>query len=161
MPEMDEAARTRLAQPLESGSDTLMTQEISVATRRASAGLVALGIAAVLALSACGGKNTKPGSTLAEAETAVARAERARIGDYDPASWKAARENLAQARASTGSKEADLAARWFAARAKADAELGIVRAERARLGALTQSLQREIATLAPAPAVEALPAVTP
>lgn len=139
-----------------------MTQEIPAATRQASASLAALGLAAVLALSACSGKNAKPGSGLAEAETAVARAERARIGDYDPASWKAARENLAQARASTGSKEADLAARWFAARAKADAELGLVRAERARLSALTLSLKREIAALAPpAPAVEAAPAVTP
>ena len=137
-----------------------MTQEIPEATRPTSAGIAVLGFAALLALSACSGKNAKPGSTLAEAETAVARAERARIGDYDPASWKAARENLAQARASTGSKEADLAARWFAARAKADAELGIVRAERARLGALTLSLKREISQLSP-PAIEAAPAVTP
>ncbi len=141
-----------------------MTQEFPAATRHSKTRLSALGLVAVMALSACSGKNAKPGSTLAEAETAVARAERARIGDYDPASWKAARENLAQARASTGSKEADLASRWFAARAKADAELGIVRAERARLGALTLSLKREIATLAPAPPappVEAAPAVTP
>jgi len=136
-----------------------MTQEFPAATRPLSAGIAMLGLAALLALSACSGKNAKPGSTLAEAETAVARAERARIGDYDPASWKAARENLAQARASTGSKEADLAARWFAARAKADAELGIVRAERARLGALTLSLKREISQLSP-PAAEAAPAVT-
>lgn len=145
-----------------------MTSPFPAEPRPAPTRLAALGLTAVLALTACSGKTVKPGNSLAEAETAVARAERARIGDYDPASWKAARENLAQARASSGSKEADLAARWFAARAKADAELGVVRAERARLAALTSSLKREIATLAPpaAPATvpapaEALPAPTP
>lgn len=109
---------------------------------------------AVLLLAACGGSNVKPGESLADAETAVARAERARIGDYDAASWKAARENLGKARAASGSKEAEISSRWFAARAKADAELGIARAERARLAALTMSLKREIETLQ-APAGEA------
>jgi len=138
-----------------------MKHGIPVATRPSPAALAALGLSVVLALAGCAGKTLKQGSSLAEAETAVARAERARIGDYDPASWKAARENLAQARASSGSKEADLAARWFAARAKADADLGIARAERARLAALTASLKREIATLAPAAAVPAASAPAP
>lgn len=145
-----------------------MTTEFSAPGRtRAQATAASIGLAAViaaLAISGCSGKNTKPGSSLADAETAVARAERARIGDYDPMSWKAARENLALARESTGSKEADLAGRWFAARAKADAELGLVRAERARLSALTLALKREIASLSPPAAatpVDAAPLVTP
>ena len=117
-----------------------------------------------LAAAGCAGRSAKPGNSLAEAETAVARAERARIGDYDPASWKAARENLAQARAAATAtdKDAEVAARWLAARAKADAELGLVRAERARLSALTLSLKREIAALAPpAPVVAPAPEASP
>lgn len=109
-----------------------------------------LAFALVAGLAACaGGRNVKPGIALAEAEAAVARAERARIGDYDPASWKAARENLAEARRLDGNTATDAAAntRWYAARAKADAELGLTRAERARLVALTQALKREVATL--------------
>ena len=121
----------------------------------------ALGIGLLLAAAGCAGRNTQPGSSLAEAETAVARAERARIGDYDPASWKAARDHLAQARALAGSKDADLASRWFAARARADAELGLVRAERARLAALTQSLKREIAASSATPATDPAPGATP
>ncbi|MDP3295399.1 MAG: DUF4398 domain-containing protein [Nevskia sp.] len=101
----------------------------------------------LLGLSACAGRNAKPGESLTEAETAVARAERARIGDYDAASWKAARDNLARARAASGSKETEATSRWYAARAKADAELGIARAERSRLAALTLSLKRDIETL--------------
>lgn len=102
---------------------------------------------AVLALAACSGSNVKPGESLADAETAVARAERARISDYDAVSWKAARDNLGKARAASGAEETEISSRWFAARAKADAELGIARAERARLAALTMSLKREIETL--------------
>ena len=76
----------------------------SVAPRAAAMSLLLL---AALA-SGCGGtKAAKPGDSLADAETAVARAERARIGDYDPASWKAARENLAQARAAAGGTDKD------------------------------------------------------
>lgn len=101
----------------------------------------------MLGLSACAGRNGKPGESLADAETAVARAERARIGDYDAASWKAARDNLARARAASGAKETEITSRWYAAQAKADAELGIARAERSRLAALTMSLKREIETL--------------
>lgn len=134
-----------------------MINRFPAALRPSSRPLAAAGLSALLALAGCAGKNAKPGTTLAEAETAVARAERARIGDYDPASWKAARENLAQARASSGSKEADIASRWFAARAKADAELGMVRAERARLSALTMSLKREITALSPAAAPVVVP----
>lgn len=109
-----------------------------------------LAIAVLAGLTACaGGRNAKPGTSLADAETAVARAERARIGDYDPNSWKAARENLAEARRLDGSTAADApaTARWYAARARADAELGLTRAERARLAALTQALKREVAEL--------------
>lgn len=124
-----------------------MTQGILVAPRPSPAPLAVLGLSIALALAGCAGKNAKQGSSLAEAETAVARAERARIGDYDPASWKAARENLAKARAASGAKETEVSARWFAAQAKADAELGIARAERARLAALTMSLKREIDAL--------------
>ncbi len=123
--------------------------------------LATFGLGLLLAAAGCSGKNLKPGSSLADAETAVARAERARIGDYDPVSWKAARDNLALARASSGSKEADVEARWFAARARADAELGLVRAERARLAALTAALKREIAALVPESAPAAAPEVTP
>ena len=118
-----------------------MKQHLSAATPPPSAARALFVLAAALTLAACGGKNVKPGASLAEAETAVARAERARIGDYDPTSWKAARENLAQARAAAVNAPADGAGRWFAARAKADAELGLVRAERARLSALTASLK--------------------
>lgn len=102
-----------------------------------------------LGLAGCAGNTPKPGDSLADAETAVARAERARISDYDAASWKAARENLAKARQASGSKETEITSRWYASRAKADAELGIARAERARLAALTMSLKREIETLQP------------
>lgn len=102
---------------------------------------------AALLLAACSGPTVKPGDSLADAETAVARAERARISDYDAASWKAARENLAKARAASGAKETEVTSRWYAAEAKADAELGIARAERARLSALTMSLKREIEAL--------------
>jgi hypothetical protein len=138
-----------------------MTHHVPAATPPPSAALALFGLAAALTLAACSGKNVKPGVSLAEAETAVARAERARIGDYDPTSWKAARENLVQARAAAVNEPADGAGRWFAARAKADAELGLVRAERARLSALTASLKREILVLAPpaAPAAPATPAV--
>ncbi len=108
----------------------------------------------VLSLAACSGRNAKPGESLADAETAVARAERARISDYDSVSWKAARDNLARARAASGNKETEITSRWYAARAKADADLGIARAERSRLAALTMSLKREIETLqSPAPGV--------
>ena len=138
-----------------------MTLHVPAANPPPSAALALLGLAAALTLAACSGKNVKPGASLADAETAVARAERARIGDYDPLSWKAARENLAQARAAAVNAPADGAGRWFAARAKADAELGLVRAERARLSALTASLKREISVLAPpeAPATPAAPPV--
>ncbi len=101
----------------------------------------------MLGLAACSGRNAKPGESLADAETAVARAERARISDYDSASWKAARDNLARARAASGLKETEITSRWYAARAKADAELGIARAERARLAAQNMSLKRDIETL--------------
>lgn len=130
-------------------------------TELAESRLIHLGgcaLAAVLALSlgACAGRNAKPGIALADAETAVARAERARVGDYDSASWKAARENLAKARASSGAKETEITSRWYAARAKADADLGVARAERSRLAALTMSLKREIETLqSPPPAAGA------
>lgn len=110
---------------------------------------LALGALLLVGLTACSGRNAKPGDSLADAETAVARAERARIGDYDAASWKAARENLALARANSAAKETEIAARWYASRAKADAELGVARAERARLAALTASLKREIEDLQP------------
>lgn len=138
-----------------------MTLHVPAANPPPSAALALFGLAAALTLAACSGKNVKPGASLADAETAVARAERARIGDYDPLSWKAARENLAQARAAAVNAPADGAGRWFAARAKADAELGLVRAERARLSALTASLKREISVLAPpeAPATPAAPPV--
>lgn len=100
-----------------------------------------------LSLVACAGRNAKPGESLADAETAVARAERERIADYDSVSWKAARDNLARARAASGAKETEITSRWYAARAKADADLGIARAERSRIAALTMSLKREIETL--------------
>ena len=128
-----------------------MTDTIPRATRRAA--VVTLLLAA-LAAGCGGGKAARPGDSLADAETAVARAERARISDYDPASWKAARENLAQARSAAGGtdKDAVTRSRWYAARARADAELGMARAERSRLAALTQSLKREIAGLQAPPA---------
>lgn len=121
------------------------------ATRRNTLAVLLLG----LGLAACAGNAPKPGDSLADAETAVARAERARISDYDAASWKAARENLAKARQASGSKETEITSRWYASRAKADAELGIARAERARLAALTMSLKREIETLQPGNAAAA------
>lgn len=120
--------------------------------------------AAVLAaalLSACGGKTVKPGSSLDEAEAAVARAERARIADYDAASWRAAKENLLLARSNSASKDTEAASRWYAARAKADAEVGIARSERARLYALNQSLKREISQLQSAATPPAITPVTP
>lgn len=134
-----------------------------MAPRKAAAPAVALVL--LLAAGCSGGKAAKPGDSLADAETAVARAERARIGDYDPASWKAARANLAEARSAADGTDKDAAtvSRWYAARARADAELGVTRAERSRLAALTQALRREITSLQPArpAAVDAAPAVTP
>lgn len=113
---------------------------------------------ATLSLAAClGGRSAKPGDTLANAEQAVARAEQARVGDYDAADLRAARENLAAARAAANDPAQAPQVRWLAARAKADAELGIARAERSRLLALTTALQRELDDRAASPT----PATTP
>lgn len=109
---------------------------------------VAGACAGALLLSGClGGRAPKPGNSLTEAEVAVTRAEQARVGDYDSVSMSHAHENLAAARsaaAKVGDKDAALQSRWYAARAKADAELGIAHAEATRLRALTLAAQREI-----------------
>ena len=107
---------------------------------------------ATLSLAACfGARAPKPGDSLASAEQAVARAEQARVGDYDAADLRAARENHAAARAATNDPAQAAQARWLAARAKVDAELGLARAERSRLLALTTALQRELDERAAAP----------
>jgi len=130
----------------------MTTDRMDLPARRA----LTAAVLAVALLSACGGKTVKPGNSLDEAEAAVARAERARIADYDAASWRAAKENLALARSNNGSKDTEAAARWYAARAKADADVGIARSECARLYALNQALKREISQLQGTP-----PAATP
>ncbi|GAC1624674.1 MAG: hypothetical protein NVS9B10_10900 [Nevskia sp.] len=123
--------------------------------------------AAVLLAAACsGGRAAKPRDSVADAELAVTRAEQARVGDYDAVDLRHARENLSAARAALAAageggkdRNRDEQARWLAARAKVDAELGLARAEGSRLLAQTRAVQREIdERLAPA---KAAPPATP
>jgi hypothetical protein len=129
---------------------------IATRHRRVLAGLT---LTMAASLAACTGRALKTGDSLDAADLAVTRAEQARVGDYDAADLKEAREKLAAAR--DMARKADLAkdkklaeqARWLAEEARVDAELAAARAQQSKIQAVLLQKQRSID--------EATPAATP
>lgn len=112
---------------------------------------VAATLAALLLAGCASGRARLPGESLANAENAVARAELARTGDYDAGDLRAANAQLDAARSSARDKNQDLRTRWFAAEARADAELAIARAEWSKARAQFEAVQHAVADAKAAP----------
>ena len=100
---------------------------------------------AALALVACA-STPPPTDQLARAESAIKRAEEARVADYASPDLKAAREKLASARAAVTRDEMALAAR-LAEQARVDAEVATAKAEAAKAQSNIEELQKANAAI--------------
>ena len=100
---------------------------------------------AALALVACA-STPPPTDQLARAESAIKRAEEARVADYASPDLKAAREKLASARDAVTRDEMALAAR-LAEQARVDAEVATAKAEAAKAQSNIEELQKANAAL--------------
>jgi len=97
------------------------------------------------------------------ADTAVGRADEGRVGDYAAPELRDAREKLSEARElsrtaqtnkdSTAAKHAN----WLAEESRADADLGVAKAQLARSQEINFELQRDIDRLQPAAAPLSVP----
>lgn len=100
---------------------------------------------AALALVACA-STPPPTDQLARAESAIKRAEEARVADYASPDLKAAREKLASARDAVTRDEMALAAR-LAEQARVDAEVATAKAEAAKAQSNIEELQKANAAI--------------
>lgn len=100
---------------------------------------------AALALVACA-STPPPTDQLARAESAIKRAEDARVADYASPELKSAREKLASARDAVTRDEMDLAAR-LADQARVDAEVATAKAEAAKAQSNIEELQKANAAI--------------
>lgn len=100
---------------------------------------------AALALVACA-STPPPTDQLARAESAIKRAEEARVADYASPELKAARDKLASARDAVTRDEMELAAR-LAEQSRVDAEVATAKAEAAKAQANIDELQKANAVI--------------
>lgn len=108
--------------------------------------------AAVLALglSACASTPNLPTDKVERAESAINRAEEARVADYASANLRAAREKLVSARdlmrtaVEHKDKGAAVRAGWLAEESISDAELAIAKAQEERAKEVNQKLDGTI-----------------
>lgn len=115
------------------------------AVRRSRATRVSLA-AAVLLLSACASTPPAPTDDIQAAESAIGRAEEARVADYASVELSQARDKLVASRAAA-EKEDMGRARQLAREAKLDAELATAKAEAARAKGVNAEMQKNIETL--------------
>jgi hypothetical protein len=107
-------------------------------------------LVAVLGLSACASAPQLPTNEIERAESAINRAEEARVADYASTDLRAAREKLANARnlmqQAVQEKDQDAAtrARWLAEQSISDAELATAKAQEQRAKQVNKEMQNTI-----------------
>ncbi len=110
-------------------------------------------IAACLFMSACASKPEPPNEALRLAESAIQRAEEARVADYASLELRNAREKLTEAQllsqraVNNRNKDDVIRARRLAEQAQSDAELATAKAQEARAKAVNEEIERNIKTL--------------
>ncbi len=112
------------------------------ASTRLSACLArSLAAATVLALAACAASPLPPTDQLTRAESAIKRAEEARVADYASPELTSAREKLASARDAVNREDMELAGR-LADQARVDAEVATAKTEAAKAKANITEMQK-------------------
>lgn len=106
----------------------------------ASAAAKALAAGSLLALAACA-STPPPTDELARAESAIKRAEEARVADYASPELKTAREKLAAARDAASRDDMVLAAR-LAEQSRVDAEVATAKSDAAKAQATIEEMKK-------------------
>jgi hypothetical protein len=107
---------------------------------------MAIGVAALLMLSACATVPQPPTEALQGAEQAIANAEQARVADYASPELGQAREKLTAARAAVQEEKMVLAQR-LAEESRVDAELASAKAEAAKAKTVNDEMRKSTETL--------------
>jgi hypothetical protein len=115
------------------------------ANKRPLLGAVVLALS-VLTLSGCASAPPAPSDAMQAAQLAIARAEEARIPDYDSPDLRNARDKLTRARAAIQAEDM-VGARRLAEEARVDAEAAAAKAGSARAQAVNLEMQRGIDAL--------------
>ena len=107
-------------------------------------------VAMVLGISACASAPQLPTAEIERAESAINRAEEARVADYASADLRAAREKLVKARnlmqeaATEKDRDAAVRARMMAEQSISDAELATAKAQEQRAKEVNKEMQGTI-----------------
>lgn len=115
------------------------------ANKRPLPGVAVLVLSAVV-LSGCAAAPVAPSDAMQAAQLAIARAEEARIPDYDSPDLRSARDKLTRARAAIQAEDM-VGARRLAEEARVDAEAAAAKAGSARAQAVNLEMQRGIDAL--------------
>lgn len=111
-----------------------------IKTRSAAGAVRSLAAASLLALAACA-STPPPTDALTAAESAIKRAEEARVADYASPELTTAREKLRAARDAVNREEMVLAAR-LAEQARVDAEVATAKADAAKATANIEEMRK-------------------
>ena len=110
-------------------------------------------VASMLGLAACASAPQLPNDKIAQAESAINRAEEARVADYASEDLRAARNKLVEARnlmqkaAVDKDEKAAKKAGWLAEESISDAEVATAKAQEARAKEVNQQMEKAIDSL--------------
>lgn len=120
--------------------------DTTTVTRGHSRARIAIGLAAVLALSACASTPPAPTAQIAAAQLAIANAEQAGAGTHSAGELAEARAKLASANTAVQAEKM-LAAAQFAEQSQVEAQLATARATSLKAQAVNQEMQRSTGAL--------------